>query len=74
MQTIIVTGATSGIGLETARRLAQHGMRVIGVGRTDAHCAQAKHPKLGAGCAHPFLRCGFDAAARGAAPWGAARP
>ena len=46
MQTIIVTGATSGIGLETARLLAQHGMRIIGVGRTEAHCAQAKQSIL----------------------------
>ncbi len=38
----VVTGASSGIGLETARALAQQGFRVIGVGRDPARCAAAE--------------------------------
>lgn len=38
----VVTGASSGIGLETARALAVQGMRVIGVGRDPARCAAAE--------------------------------
>jgi NAD(P)-dependent dehydrogenase (short-subunit alcohol dehydrogenase family) len=37
----VVTGATSGIGLETALILAQHGASVIGVGRDPRRCADA---------------------------------
>jgi NAD(P)-dependent dehydrogenase (short-subunit alcohol dehydrogenase family) len=37
----VVTGASSGIGLETARALAGQGMRVIGVGRDPERCAAA---------------------------------
>ena len=42
MNTIVITGATSGIGLETARLLAGQGFRVIGVGHSEANCARAK--------------------------------
>lgn len=44
----VVTGASSGIGLETARALAAQGFRVIGVGRDEARCAAAQ-AELGAG-------------------------
>jgi len=37
----VVTGATSGIGLEVACSLATLGARVIGVGRDPGRCAQA---------------------------------
>ncbi|KOU34150.1 SDR family NAD(P)-dependent oxidoreductase, partial [Streptomyces sp. WM6378] len=33
-RTVLVTGATAGIGFETARRLAQHGATVLVHGRT----------------------------------------
>ncbi|MGI6176262.1 MAG: SDR family NAD(P)-dependent oxidoreductase [Christensenellales bacterium] len=42
MNTIVITGATSGIGWETARLLAEQGFRVIGVGRSTENCARAK--------------------------------
>jgi NAD(P)-dependent dehydrogenase (short-subunit alcohol dehydrogenase family) len=37
----LVTGATAGIGLVTARELARRGARVIGVGRSKERCAEA---------------------------------
>jgi NAD(P)-dependent dehydrogenase (short-subunit alcohol dehydrogenase family) len=40
--TAVVTGATSGIGLEVARVLATAGYRVIGVGRDPARCRSAE--------------------------------
>lgn len=41
-KTVVITGATSGIGLAAARSLAAKGCRIIGVGRDDARCAAAK--------------------------------
>lgn len=38
----VVTGASSGIGLETAKALAAQGWRVIGVGRDAGRCAAAE--------------------------------
>lgn len=38
----VVTGASSGIGLETAKVLASQGWRVIGVGRDPGRCAAAE--------------------------------
>ncbi|GAB4472300.1 MAG: SDR family oxidoreductase [Anaerolineae bacterium] len=37
-KTIVVTGATSGIGFATAQALALRGAHVIGVGRSEARC------------------------------------
>ena len=42
MKIAVVTGATSGIGLATAKRLAGRDVYVIGVGRDKARCAAAK--------------------------------
>lgn len=38
----VVTGASSGIGLETARALAAQGFRVFGIGRDAGRCAAAQ--------------------------------
>ena len=40
-KTIVVTGATSGIGLATANALAGRGEFVIGVGRSQTRCQEA---------------------------------
>ncbi len=40
-RTIVVTGATSGIGLAAARLFARNGDYVLGVGRSSERCAQA---------------------------------
>lgn len=47
-QTVLVTGATSGIGLETARALAKKGARVV-VGARDARRGQAVVDEITAG-------------------------
>lgn len=39
---IVVTGATSGIGLSIAEQLVQAGAFVIGVGRSEEHCGQTQ--------------------------------
>ncbi len=43
MKTVVITGATSGIGLETAKKLAQKGFCVLGVGRSGERCAAAEN-------------------------------
>ncbi len=41
-RTVLITGATSGIGFAAARQLAEMGVFVIGVGRDPARCEQAE--------------------------------
>jgi len=42
MDTIVITGISSGIGLEIVRILTQKGFSVIGIGRSEANCSRAK--------------------------------
>lgn len=42
MKTVVITGATSGIGFAAAGKIAAAGMRVIGIGRTPHTCETAK--------------------------------
>ncbi|MEA4812583.1 MAG: SDR family NAD(P)-dependent oxidoreductase [Anaerolineaceae bacterium] len=41
MKSIVITGASSGIGLETARVLVKEGYQVIGIGRDEQRCKKA---------------------------------
>lgn len=42
MKTIVITGATSGIGLATALELADNDFNIIGIGRDQARCESAR--------------------------------
>ena len=42
MNTVLITGATSGIGLASALELAKNGFRILGIGRDIKRCEQAK--------------------------------
>ena len=55
METVVITGATSGIGLETARLLAQKGYYVLGVGRSAENCVKASGSIL-SGCPDAKIR------------------
>lgn len=47
--TCVITGATSAIGLETARQLAAHGFEVIGLGGLPSECREAEERVRGSG-------------------------
>jgi retinol dehydrogenase-12 len=53
--TAVITGATSGLGLETARQLAAAGMDVIGVGRSAEKCRLAERD-LSSAPSNPSVR------------------
>lgn len=55
-KTIVITGATAGIGLAAARALAARGAYVIGVGRSAGRCGEARQAVL-ADC--PGVRIDF---------------
>ena len=42
MNTIVITGASSGIGLETALALTRQGFNILGVARSESNCNKAK--------------------------------
>ena len=42
MKTIVITGASSGIGLETTRLLTRQGINILGVGHNEINCNRAK--------------------------------
>ena len=46
MKTIVITGATSGIGLETARILARQGYFIMGIGHSVENCKRAEESIL----------------------------
>lgn len=41
MKTVVVTGATSGIGFAVCKALLKAGFRVLGIGRCEEHCTTA---------------------------------
>ena len=45
MQTVLITGATDGIGRETARQLLSRGFRVLVHGRTLSSTASLRPPR-----------------------------
>lgn len=49
MRTVLVTGANSGVGLETALQLARLGFRVVGTARSDEKLASLAEVARGAG-------------------------
>lgn len=60
MRTILITGATSGIGLESARQLAAQGNRLVLVGRNPRKLAEAAELVRCAGAAGvDTLECDF---------------
>ena len=46
MHTVLITGATSGIGLASALELARNGFRILGIGRDQSRCELAKQQIL----------------------------
>jgi len=57
----LVTGASSGIGLETARGLGRRGFRVLIVGRNPGRTDRARDSLRDEGLAVEALRCDFSA-------------
>ncbi|MBN1427217.1 MAG: SDR family NAD(P)-dependent oxidoreductase [Anaerolineae bacterium] len=55
-KTIVITGATAGIGLAAARALAGRGAYVIGVGRSAERCGEARQAILSE---HPNARIDY---------------
>ena len=56
-KTVLITGATSGIGFEAALQIAQTGSHVIGVGSSDVSCDKAHNKMLSYGCNVDYIAC-----------------
>lgn len=59
-QTVLVTGATSGIGLAVAKELAGNGYEVIATARTREKAAQLQRGLSEAGLAVQVIACDFE--------------
>ncbi|GAA2132885.1 SDR family NAD(P)-dependent oxidoreductase [Actinomadura napierensis] len=55
----VVTGASSGIGRSTARKLMERGWQVLGVGRDPRRCAEAERELAAVGGGFAMLRGDF---------------
>ena len=65
-KTVLMTGATSGIGLEASVELARRGARVVMVGREPAHGRRPRWPTSPRGAAPSevsYLLCDFSSQA-----------
>ncbi|MGI6576563.1 MAG: SDR family NAD(P)-dependent oxidoreductase [Clostridiaceae bacterium] len=56
MNTIVITGASSGIGLETALALTRQGFNILGVARSESNCNKAKERILSE---NPNAKCTY---------------
>jgi NAD(P)-dependent dehydrogenase (short-subunit alcohol dehydrogenase family) len=54
---VLITGATSGIGFEASRQIAQMGSKVIGIGSSKASCDRARAKMLSYGFDVEYLAC-----------------
>jgi NAD(P)-dependent dehydrogenase (short-subunit alcohol dehydrogenase family) len=59
-KTIVVTGATSGIGLAAAEKLVRLGAALIGVGRSGARCREAQKRLLASNPEADVVYCSAD--------------
>ena len=56
-KTVLITGATSGIGFEASRQIAQMGGEVIGIGSSNTSCDKANGKMLSYGFNVEYLAC-----------------
>ncbi len=56
-KTVLITGATSGIGFEAACQIAETGAHVIGLGSSQISCDTASNKMLSYGCNVDYIPC-----------------
>lgn len=56
-KTVLITGATSGIGFEAACQIAETGAHVIGLGSSQISCDTASNKMLSYGCNVDYISC-----------------